>query len=55
MKEIVLFYTDKESIDINKSLNKKFIGKELGLMKLEQILTYGGIRYSDEEVKVENR
>ena len=37
MKEIVLFYTDKDSIDINKSLNKKFIGKELGLMKLEHI------------------
>ena len=37
MKEIVLFYKDKDSIDINKSLNMKFIGKELGLRKLEHI------------------
>lgn len=53
MKEIVLFYTDTDSIDINKSLIKKFIGKELGVMKLEHIFNkavflapkvYGGIR-----------
>jgi hypothetical protein len=30
-----LYYTDTDSIDINKPLPDKYIGKELGLMKLE--------------------
>jgi hypothetical protein len=32
---IDLFYTDTDSIDINKPLPDKYIGKDLGLMKLE--------------------
>jgi hypothetical protein len=35
--EFTLFYTDTDSIDINKPLEPKFIGKELGQMKLEHI------------------
>jgi len=37
MKDIVLFYSDTDSIDINRELDPKFIGPELGKMKLEHI------------------
>jgi hypothetical protein len=37
MKDINLYYTDTDSIDINKPLPSKYIGTELGKMKLEHI------------------
>nr|AWA82154.1 hypothetical protein [Cantharellus cibarius] len=37
MKDITLFYSDTDSIDIDKPLPIKFIGNELGKMKLEHI------------------
>jgi hypothetical protein len=51
-KSLNVLYTDTDSIDIDKQLDSKFIGKELGLMKLECIFeeavflapkVYGGI------------
>jgi DNA polymerase type B, organellar and viral len=36
-KDYTLFYSDTDSIDINKPLSDSFIGKEIGLMKLEHI------------------
>jgi hypothetical protein len=35
--DFTLFYTDTDSIHINKQLDHKFIAKELGKMKLEHI------------------
>lgn len=61
MKDTTLFYTDTDSIDINKPLPSKYIGKELGKMKLEHIFTnaiflapkvYGGITDSYEYIKI---
>ena len=37
MKDIILFFSDTDSIDINKPLDSKFIGSELGKMKLEHV------------------
>lgn len=51
-KNLNVLYTDTDSIDIDKPLNPKFIGPELGLMKLEYIFdeavflapkVYGGV------------
>jgi hypothetical protein len=51
-KNLNVLYTDTDSIDIDKPLDPKFIGKELGLMKLECVFkeavflcpkVYGGI------------
>jgi len=56
-----LYYSDTDSIDIDKPLEPKFIGPELGKMKLEHIFddarylapkVYGGITPFDEYVKV---
>lgn len=56
-----LYYTDTDSIDIDAPLNSKFIGQELGKMKLEHIFegavflapqVYGGITSQYEYVKV---
>jgi hypothetical protein len=53
-----LYYSDTDSIDIDKPLNEKFIGKYLGQMKLENIFTkivylapkvYGGINKQNKE------
>jgi hypothetical protein len=61
LKGITLFYTDTDSIDINKPLPSKFIGKELGFMKLEHIFNeaiflapkvYGGITENYEYVRI---
>lgn len=61
MKDIILYYTDTDSIDINKPLPSKYIGKELGKMKLEHIFNeaiflapkvYGGITDNYEYVKI---
>lgn len=56
----ILYYTDTDSIDIDKPLDEEFIGKELGKMKLEHIFNeaiflapkvYGGITDTYEYVK----
>jgi hypothetical protein len=61
MDGITLFYTDTDSIDINKPLPSKFIGKELGKMKLEHIFNdaiflapkvYSGITDNYEYVRI---
>ena len=61
MSNITLYYTDTDSIDIDKPLPDKFIGRELGLMKLEHIFdeavflspkVYGGKTKTYELVKV---
>jgi hypothetical protein len=61
MKNIILYYTDTDSIDINKPLDELFIGKDLGKMKLEHIFdkaiflapkVYGGITSDYEYIKV---
>src|SRR5277367_6949469 len=61
MDDITLFYSDTDSIDRNKPLDPKYIGSELGKMKLEHIFddaiflapkVYGGITSSYEYVKV---
>ena len=61
MKNTTLFYTDTDSIDIDKPLDPKFIGSELGKMKLEHIFkkviflapkVYGGVTDTYEYVKV---
>lgn len=36
-KSLIIYYTDTDSIDINKPLDPKFVGDELGQMKLEFI------------------
>lgn len=59
--EIILYYTDTDSIDINKELDSKYVGSELGLMKLEHVFNdavflspkmYGGITDDYEYVKI---
>jgi hypothetical protein len=61
MDDITLFYSDTDSIDINKPLDPKYIGSGLGKMKLEHVFddaiflapkVYGGITSSYEYVKV---
>nr|QWO71398.1 DNA polymerase [Termitomyces sp. T32] len=61
LKDIELFYTDTDSIDINRPLPSKYIGEELGLMKLEHIFNeaiflapkvYGGVTDTYEYVKI---
>lgn len=61
MKDTTIYYSDTDSVDINKPLPDNFIGKELGKMKLEHIFkdavflapkVYGGITDSYEYVKV---
>jgi DNA polymerase type B, organellar and viral len=56
-----LFYSDTDCIDINKKLNDNWIGKQLGLMKLEHILeevvyiapkVYGGKNKQYEIIKI---
>jgi hypothetical protein len=58
--EYILYYFDTDSIDVNKPLNIKFIGKELGKIKLEHIFkeavflapkVYGGLTDTYEYVK----
>jgi len=36
-KSLTIFYTDTDSIDIDRELNSKFVGNDLGQMKLEHI------------------
>ena len=59
--DFTLFYTDTDSIDINKPLEPKFVGKELGKMKLELVFdrilflapkVYSGITSSNKITKV---
>jgi len=61
MKDITLYYSDTDSIDIDKPLDPMYIGSELGKMKLEHIFddaiflapkVYGGITSTYEYVKV---
>lgn len=61
MKDITLYYSDTDNIDIDKPLNPKYVGKELGQMKLEHIFNdvvyltpkvYGGITDNYEYVKI---
>jgi DNA polymerase type B, organellar and viral len=61
MDNFTLYYSDTDSIDINKPLDNKYIGSDLGKMKLEHIFdeaifitpkVYGGITSSYEYVKV---
>jgi hypothetical protein len=61
MKDITLYYTDTDSIDIDHPLDPKYVGTELGKMKLEHIFkeavflapkVYGGITSEYELVKV---
>jgi hypothetical protein len=61
MKDIELYYTDTDSIDIDKPLDSKYVGKELGQLKLDHIFkeavflapkVYGGITSEYEYVKV---
>jgi|SRR5882672_552883 len=61
MRGINIFYSDTDSIDIDKPLDPKFVGPELGKMKLEQIFkkvvylapkVYGGITSKSEYVKI---
>lgn len=61
MKDLTLYYTDTDSIDTNKPLDFKFIGNDLGKMKLEHTFTkaiflapkvYGGITPNYEYVKI---
>jgi hypothetical protein len=56
-----IFYSDTDSIDINMLLDSKFVGEELGQMKLEHIFKdavflspkmYGGITDSYEYIKI---
>ena len=61
MKNITLYYTDTDSIDIDKPLEDKFVGTELGKLKLEHVFekaiflapkVYGGKTPNYEIVKV---
>lgn len=58
-KNLNVLYTDTDSIDIDKQLDSKFIGPELGLMKLECVFeeavflapkVYGGIIDNDQSI-----
>ena len=60
-KDFNLFYSDTDCIDIDKPLDDKFIGTEIGKMKLEHIFTkivyiapkvYGGLSNNKELVKI---
>lgn len=60
-KNLTIYYSDTDSIDINRELDIKYIGKELGQMKLEHIFEdaiflapklYGGITKKYEYVKI---
>lgn len=60
-KNFILYYTDTDSIDIDKPLPDKFVGNELGQMKLEHIFKdatflspkmYGGITEDYEYVRI---
>lgn len=59
--DFTLYYSDTDSIDINKPLPPRFVGSELGQMKLEHIFNeivylapkvYGGITNKGEIVKI---
>jgi hypothetical protein len=61
MNDLTLYYSDTDSIYIDKPLNSVYIGSELGKLKLEHIFydaiflapkVYGGITSSYEYVKV---
>lgn len=62
MNDITLYHTDTDSIDISKPLPSKYIGKELGKMKLEHVFNEamflapnvygGGITDSYEYIKI---
>jgi len=61
MDDVIVYYSDTDSIDINKPLDSKFVGKELGKMKLEHIFNkvvylapkvYGGMTADYEYVRV---
>jgi hypothetical protein len=56
-----VYYSDTDSLDINRELDPKFIGKELGQMKLEHVFEeavflapkmYGGINQNYEYVRI---
>jgi len=56
-----LYYSDTDSIDTDVLLNPKFVGDELGQLKLEHIFkeavylapkVYGGLTHNSEIVKV---
>jgi len=58
-KNLQIYYTDTDSIDIDKELDSKLVGKELGQMKLEYIFEdavflspkmYGGITDNGNQV-----
>nr|YP_025890.1 DNA-directed DNA polymerase [Moniliophthora perniciosa]AAQ74286.1 DNA-directed DNA polymerase [Moniliophthora perniciosa] len=60
-KNLIIYYSDTDSIDVNKELESKFIGNELGQMKLEHIFDdavflapkmYGGITKDYEYVRI---
>jgi DNA polymerase family B len=60
-KDIILYYSDTDSIDINNKLDPKYVGDELGQMKLEHIFNdavylspkmYGGITDDYEYVRI---
>jgi hypothetical protein len=61
MGGIEVYYSDTNSIDINKPLDPKFVGKELGKMKLEHIFkkviylapkVYGGKTKDSDYVRI---
>lgn len=61
MQDVNLYYTDTDSVDIDTKLDTKFVGSELGKMKLEHVFdkavfiapkVYGGITSAYEYVKV---
>jgi hypothetical protein len=61
MNDIILYYSDTDSAYVNKPLDPKYIGSELGKMKLEHIFddaiflapkVYGGITSESEYVRV---
>ena len=61
MNDIILYYSDTDSAYVNKRLDPKYIGSELGKMKLEHIFddaiflapkVYGGITSDYEYVRV---
>jgi len=61
MRGINVFYSDTDSIDLDKPLDPKFIGSEIGKMKLEQIFkkvvylapkVYGGVTSEYEYIKI---
>jgi hypothetical protein len=60
-KDFILYYSDTDSIDIDRPLPDSFVGKELGKMKLEHIFkeivyiapkVYGGVTSNKEIVKI---